>query len=64
MQLTNEVVWQAGDFMVAGMLLLMFGYVHEVLRQHLTSRVHKIILTGCIAISFLLIWAILAVDLI
>jgi hypothetical protein len=64
MQLTNEVNWQLGDFIVAAVLLCFFGYVYEVLTQKSSKVKNKIVIGIIVLAALLLVWAELAVGLI
>ena len=64
MQLTNEVSWNIGDFVVAGTLLLGSGYLYEVLTKTSSSTVIKAIIGVIVFALLALVWAIIAVDLI
>lgn len=62
MQFSTEVNWSAGDFVVAGVLLLGTGLLCElVLRKVKTTR-NRIILVGVVLLAFLLLWIELAVG--
>lgn len=62
MQFTAEVMWDAADFLIGGILLfgtaLLFDY--SISRQHTSLR--KVIIGGLILTIFLLIWGELAVG--
>lgn len=62
MQLTNEVNWSLSDFIIAGILLLGFGLLIELLLQKIKKRNFRIVALVIIAIAFLLFWAELAVG--
>ena len=64
MQFTNEVSWQIGDFVVAGVLLLSSGYLYAILTKKSSSNVMKTFIGVIVLVSLVLIWASLAVDLI
>jgi hypothetical protein len=64
MQLTNEVNWQFGDFIVAAILLSFFGYLYEVLTKKSSNIVNKVIIGAIVFATLVFIWTLLAVDLI
>ncbi len=64
MQLTDEVLWQVGDFVVAGMLLIAFGYSYEVLNKRLPGKRRQVLIAVSLLLLLLFIWSILAVDII
>lgn len=63
MQFTDEVNWNAGDFIVAGVLLFGLGLVLEFVKHKVSNRVHRIIAGIIIVLLFLLLWMDLAVGL-
>ncbi len=63
MQFTEEVNWQAGDFVVAGVLLLGTGLLCELVLRNVTKTSYRIVLFMTILILLFLIWAELAVGL-
>ncbi|MBT8256125.1 MAG: hypothetical protein KJO23_06250 [Bacteroidia bacterium] len=61
MQFTSEVNWELGDFVIAGVLLLVTGLMVElVLRK--TSNKYRFPVLAAIVLLFLLVWAELAVG--
>ncbi|MFT6735089.1 MAG: hypothetical protein ACJAS9_003292 [Polaribacter sp.] len=64
MQFTSEVSWHLGDFVVAGLLIFGSGYFYKTLTKNSNRIGIKIIIGTIILILFLLIWAVLAVDLV
>jgi hypothetical protein len=64
MQLTPEVSWQIGDFVVAGILLVGFGYCYELLVKLLPGKRRQVFIAVTLLLLLILIWSILAVDLI
>ena len=62
-QFTEEVNWQAGDFVVAGVLLLVTGLLCELVLRNVTKTSYRIVLCMTILILLFLIWAELAVGL-
>jgi predicted Kef-type K+ transport protein len=64
MQFSSEVNWSLFDFIVMGILLLVFNFgIHFILRTTLKS-VKKISLITLIILLFLFIWAELALGII
>ncbi len=63
MQFTEEVNWQAGDFVVAGVLLLGTGLLCELVLRNVTKTSYRIVMCMTILVLLLLIWAELAVGL-
>jgi len=63
MQFTEEVNWQAGDFVVAGVLLLGTGLLCELVLRNVTKTSYRIVLCMTILVLLFLIWAELAVGL-
>jgi peptidoglycan/LPS O-acetylase OafA/YrhL len=62
MQFTNEVDWDIVDFTIMGVLLLGTGLICELVMRNVKSIQNRIIICGAILITFLLIWAELAVG--
>lgn len=62
MQYTDEVSWTIFDFAVMGTLLLVAGIEGELVTRKVTKKDHRMILYVAIIVSFLLIWAELAVG--
>ena len=62
MQITDEVDWQIGDFVVMGILLFSAGLAYELLTQKISSTAYRVAVGIAIGILFLLIWAELAVG--
>ena len=63
MQFTNDVNWNLGDFVVAGVLLLGTSLICEVVMRKVKETNHRIILCAAILVALLLIWIELAVGL-
>jgi len=63
MQFTEEVNWQAGDFVVAGVLLLGTGLLFELVLRNVTKTSYRLVMFMTILILLFLIWAELAVGL-
>ena len=62
MQLTDEVEWSLFDFIIMGTLLLITGLMGEIIFKKVKKYTHRVILYVIVAITFLLIWAELAVG--
>lgn len=62
MQLTDEVEWKFGDFIVAGFLLMGTGWGIELVREKVKDKNYRTIIILLILILLLLIWAELAVG--
>ena len=61
-QLTDEVEWSLFDFIIMGTLLLIIGLMGEIISKKVKKYKHRVILYVVVAITFLLIWAELAVG--
>ena len=64
MQFSSEVNWSVFDFLLMGLLLLGVGLVFETVLRKVANKVNRIGLIAIILITFLLIWAELAVGII
>ena len=62
MQLRDEVEWSLFDFIIMGTLLLITGLMGEIIFKKVKKYKHRVILYVVVAITFLLIWAELAVG--
>ncbi|PKL85941.1 MAG: hypothetical protein CVV22_05255 [Ignavibacteriae bacterium HGW-Ignavibacteriae-1] len=62
MQFTNEVNWKSSDFVIMGILLLGVGLLFELVMRKVKKVSTRIIISGAILFTFLLIWAELAVG--
>ncbi len=62
MQFTTEVNWNLTDFVVAGILLLGFGFIIEFTLRKLSGSKYKAVIIAAIVIILLLIWAELGVG--
>jgi hypothetical protein len=62
MQFTDEVDWSPFDFVVMGVLLLGTGLICEFVMRKVKKTSYRIALVGAVLITFLLIWAELAVG--
>ena len=63
MQFTDEVVWTLGDFIVAGGLLFLLGFIILFLKSLSITRRQKTLMIVLALVGFLYIWAELAVGL-
>jgi hypothetical protein len=63
MRFTNEVRWDAMDFLVFGVMLVLAGGVVEVVVRLSRRRVVVLAAVALVGASFLLLWAELAVGL-
>lgn len=62
MQITDQVDWNAFDFLVMAILLLTTGLVIEVVLRAVKKLENRLILCGAVLFVFFLIWAELAVG--
>jgi hypothetical protein len=62
MKFTSQVSWSLSDFLVAGVLLLIFGFTFEWLYRKLVSVKFRWIILAALFVVFVLIWAELAVG--
>ncbi|MEM9673938.1 MAG: hypothetical protein ACFB15_11990 [Cyclobacteriaceae bacterium] len=62
MQFTDEVNWSPQDFLVMGLLLFGLGSSIELILRRIKKIEYRIILLGLALLTFLLIWAELAVG--
>ncbi len=62
MQFTDEVQWDAFDFIAAGVLLLGTGLLCELVLRLVRSTKHRVIFCGALLIILFLVWAELAVG--
>ncbi len=61
MQLTEEVSWDPGDFVVAGALMSGAGLAYELLAQKANGAAHRAAVGVAIGAVLVLVWANLAV---
>ena len=61
MQLTDDVVWTASDFVIMGALLFGTGLTYEVLKSYVSGK-YRAALAIALLVIFLVIWAELAVG--
>jgi hypothetical protein len=64
MQFTREVNWTAGDFVVAGVLLMGTGLLLDLAARKIRTRKARRAAIGVIALGLLFVWAELAVGLV
>lgn len=62
MQFTDEVNWTLLDFVVGGVLLLGAGLMFEIVLRIVKETKHRVALSVAILVSFLIVWAELAVG--
>ena len=62
MQFTDEVSWTILDFLVMGILLLGTGLLFELVMRKMTNVKYRTFLLVAIILTFLLVWAELAVG--
>lgn len=62
MQITDQVDWDAFDFLVMGVLLLITGLAIELVLRFVKKLETRLILCGAVLFGFLLVWAELAVG--
>lgn len=62
MQFSNEVKWDAVDFLVMGILLLGTGFSIEFVIRIVKSLKMRIVLSSIVLIALILVWAELAVG--
>lgn len=64
MQFTDEVVWDATDFAVAGVLLVGAGLAFELVARKVDKNAYRVAVGLAVAAALLLVWVNLAVGLI
>lgn len=62
MQITDEVEWRLGDFIVAGALLLGAGLAYERLSRKRRTPAHRTVVGVAVGAALLLVWITLAVG--
>lgn len=60
MQLTGEVSWQMGDFVVAALMLLTLGAVIELVARYVSGRALRATAIALTLAGFVFAWAMLA----
>ena len=63
MQFTTEVNWEISDFLIAGVLLFVFGILIELIIRKVKQVNLKVVFIAVIILLLLLIWMELAVGL-
>ena len=63
MQFTTEVNWEISDFLIAGVLLFVFGILIELVIRKVKQVNLKVVFIAVIILLLLLIWMELAVGL-
>jgi hypothetical protein len=64
MQFTREVDWTAGDFVIAGVLLMGTGLLFDLAARKIRTRKARRAAIGVIALGLLFVWAELAVGIV
>jgi hypothetical protein len=64
MQFTDDVDWNAADFVVAAILLAGTGIMYTLAARRMRSAVYRIIAGGLLATALVCVWAQLAVGII
>lgn len=62
MQFSNAVNWKVIDFVIMGILLLGTGLLCELVLRKVKSAKSRLLLCAAVLLTFLLIWAQLAVG--
>lgn len=62
MQFSDEVNWNWFDFLIMGVLLFGTGLIYELFIKRVKNKQKRMLLALALAITFLLIWAELAVG--
>lgn len=60
MQVTNEVDWSAGDFLLAAGLLFALGAAIDMICRKIGHLAVRMLGAGLVLVAFVLIWAMLA----
>jgi protein-S-isoprenylcysteine O-methyltransferase Ste14 len=64
MQFSEEVFWTSSDFVIMGILLLITGLLGELVLRKIKSKRNRIIVAAVILLTFLFVWAELAVGIV
>lgn len=62
MRFTDEVNWGAGDFIIAGGLLMGTGFLYELVANRLPKRTYRVAVGVTLGLILLAVWAELAVG--
>jgi len=62
MQFTDEVNWNETDFIVMGTLIFGAGLLLDFALKKVRNKMHRVILSVLLLLTFLYIWAELAVG--
>ena len=62
MNFTDEFDWSLSDFIVAGLLLLVFSLTANFIVLRISNRMRRVFFMTILLILFLLVWAELAVG--
>ena len=63
MWISEEVNWGLFDFLIAGVLLLGFGFLVDLACEKIQGRRARIFTLLCVIVLFILVWGELAVGL-
>jgi protein-S-isoprenylcysteine O-methyltransferase Ste14 len=64
MQFSEEVFLTSSDFVIMGILLLITGLLGELVLRKIKSKRNRIIVAAVILLTFLFVWAELAVGIV
>jgi uncharacterized membrane protein YesL len=64
MQLTDEVAWSLGDFVVAGALLVGTGLTYVMSTRKVSNIRYRAVVAVALAVALLLVWVELAVGIV
>ena len=62
MNFTDEIDWSLSDFIVAGLLLLVFSLTANFIVLRISNRNRRVLFMTILLILFMLVWAELAVG--
>ena len=62
MQFTDEVNWSTSDFVIAAIVLFVFGVLLEMILRFLNTRFKKIVASILLLLVFILVWIEIAVG--
>lgn len=60
--LSEEFQWDMGDYVIAGLMLNLLGYVLLIVNRHIDNKNIRYLVLAITIVVFLLIWAELAVG--